>query len=330
MITMNKKKIIILITLSLLLNGCNQSENSIVEHATVNVETSNDHDNGNEESTETTEQNTGTIADETTEESTDTTVSETTEESTETTEQNTATVVDETTEETTEVQLHKPVVEEVKPSHWYIRLVAEDMNRGLKSASAQLGELEESDTVSKHTLKSLSPFGGTYVDVVFKDPTGVDAGEYKTNFHIYNESSEERWQFTVKTDDANADISLTWRGLYVLAPYVDEENRQRYKEYRSLSNPLIKQMKLVDSSNGNEIAAVISDKVQVYSFNMDGQTERTFEWVVETEEVNITTQSSKLVRLQKKVVKSQDSIQKRSQTFDLTKPPMIKEDMNGK
>ena len=68
MITMDKKKIIILITLSLLLNGCNQSDSSIVDHATVNVETSNDHDNGNEESTETTEQNTGTVVDETTEE----------------------------------------------------------------------------------------------------------------------------------------------------------------------------------------------------------------------------------------------------------------------
>jgi hypothetical protein len=228
------------------------------------------------------------------------------------------------------VQLDKPVVEEVKPSHWYIRLVAEDMNRRLKSASAQLGELEESDTIGKHTLKSLSPFGGTYVDVVFKDPAGVDAGEYKTNFHVYNESSEERWQFTVKTDDVNADLSLTWRGLYVLDPYVDEQNRQRYKEYRSISNPLIKQMKLVDSSNGNEIAAAVNGKVQTYSFNMDGQTERTFEWVLETEEVNISVPSSRVSALQRKIVKPKVSMQKKSELFDLTQPPMIREDMRGK
>jgi len=297
MININKKTIIVLMTLGLLLNGCNQGENDTLEQSTLNTGVSNEQNSTNVENVTDTEQEQNATA---------------------------------STEEETEVKLHKPIADEVKPSNWYIRLVAEDVNRGLKSASAQLGELEESDAVSKHTLKSLSPFGGSYLDVVFKDPAGVEAGEYKTNFHAYNESSEERWQFTVKTDDANADIALSWRGLYVLSPYIDQQDRQRYKEYRSISNPLIKQMKLVDSSNGNEIAAAVNGKVQIYSFNMDGQKERTFEWVVATEEVNITTPSSKVSTLQRKVVKPKASMQKRVQTFDLTKPPMIKEDMNGK
>jgi hypothetical protein len=295
MINIDKKTIIVLVTLGLLLNGCNQGGSSVAEQATVSTEVSTDDNNTHDESTENTEENSTTI-----------------------------------TEETTEVEYHKPVVEETKPSNWYIRLVAEDVNRGLKSASAQLGELEESDAVSKHTLKSLSPFGGSYLDVVFKDPAGVKEGEYKTNFHVYNESSEDRWQFMVKTDDANADISLTWRGLYVLTPYIDQQDRQRYKEYRSVTNPLIRQMKLVDSSNGNEIAAAVNGKVQTYSFNMDGQTERTFEWVVETEEVNISTPSSKVLTPQKKVLRSKTLRQKKSESFDLTQPPMIKEDMHGK
>jgi hypothetical protein len=295
MINIDKKTIIVLVTLGLLLNGCNQGGSSVAEQATVSTEVSTDDNNTHDESTENTEENSTTI-----------------------------------TEETTEVEYHKPVVEETKPSNWYIRLVAEDVNRGLKSASAQLGELEESDAVSKHTLKSLSPFGGSYLDVVFKDPAGVKEGEYKTNFHVYNESSEDRWQFMVKTDDANADISLTWRGLYVLTPYIDQQDRQRYKEYRSVTNPLIRQMKLVDSSNGNEIAAAVNGKVQTYSFNMDGQTERTFEWVVETEEVNISVPSSRVSALQRKIVKPKVSMQKKSESFDLTQPPMIKEDMRGK
>lgn len=227
-------------------------------------------------------------------------------------------------------------IPESKATNWYIRIVAEDAIRGMKTESSQLGELEVSDAVQTHTLKALSPFGGSYIDVVFVDPDGVDTGEYKTNFHVHQEDTENRWQFTIKTDDANADIVLTWRGLYVLSPYVDDQSRQRYKEYRSVTNPLIKHMKLIDSSNGVEIAAVVNGKVQTYSFNMAGQTERTFEWVVQIDEVSIPVQTSKLSTLEAKVIQKDVAInkakimKKKAEMFDLNKPPMIKEDIREK
>ena len=169
----------------------------------------------------------------------------------------------------------------------------------------------------------------------FRDPAGVEAGDYKVNFHMHEEGSEDRWQFTVRTDDVNADILLTWRGLYVLTPYIDDQDRQRYKEYRSLTNPLIKNMKLIDVSNGTEIAAAVDGKVQTYSFNMDGQSEKTFEWVVQADEVTIPVQISKLSTLQAKaiqkdaIVNKVSSMSKKAESFDLTKPPMIKEDVLG-
>jgi hypothetical protein len=95
-------------------------------------------------------------------------------------------------------------------------------------------------------------------------------------------------------------------------------------------------MKLVDSSNGKEIAAVVDGKVQSYSFNMEGQTERTFEWVVQVDEVMISEQISKLSTLQAKAIQKDASINKvkilskKAETFDLNKPPMIKEDNNEK
>ncbi len=86
----------------------------------------------------------------------------------------------------------------------------------------------------------------------FRDPDGVASGDYTVNFHSYEEGI---WKidgsFTVRTDDNTADILLTWRGLYVLTPYDDEEDRQRYNEYRSATNQLVKHMKLIDKSNGN-------------------------------------------------------------------------------
>ena len=175
--------------------------------------------------------------------------------------------------------------EESMPVNWYIRLVAEDASRALKTNSAQLGVLEENDAVVKHTLLSHGRFSGPYLDIVFIDPDGVAAGTYKTNYHTYNEDIEERWRFTVQTDDKTSDIVLTWNGLYALTPYTDDKNREQYKEYRSLSNPLIKHMKLVDAETGKEIAASNDGKVQTYVFNMNGQNERVFEWVVQADEV---------------------------------------------
>ena len=224
-----------------------------------------------------------------------------------------------------------PMVEE-KPSDWYIRLVAEDPARALISVGTQLGQLDDMDAVEKHTLTALTPFEGTYLDIVFEDPAGVSAGDYKVNFHTYEESMEDRWQFTVRTDDANADILLSWRGVYLLTPYIDDQNRQRYKEYYSMTNPLSKYMKLVDTSSGIEMAAVVNGEVKTYSFNMNGQTERNFEWVVGTDEVSIPEQTSKLLSLTAKAVKKdapidkESIVNKRTKKFDLSRPPVYSEE----
>ncbi len=214
--------------------------------------------------------------------------------------------------------------EEEKPSNWYIRLVAEDSARALKTVSSQLGELEEENTVTRHTLKALRPFGANYIDIIFRNPSGVSNGDYKVNFHKYDEDTEGLWSFTVRADDDSADILLSWQGIYILTPYTDEQNRKRYSEYISVSNPLFKHMKLIDSSNGKEVAAVLDGKLQKYQFNMDGQTERNFEWAVQKEEVKLLTPLNKYptLKINKKILKKKIDI------FDLNKPPSIEE--NGK
>ena len=236
---------------------------------------------------------------------------------------------DTSTEETV-VRLSKPVMVETKPSNWYIRLVAEDPARALKSSSSQLGEPEESDAVQTYALKALSPFGGSYLDIVFINPDGVAPGDYKSNFHVYNEDTEDQWFFTVKTDDPNAEIRLTWQGLYILNPYTDDQNRKRYNEYNSITNPLIKHMKLVDTVSGKEIAAMVDGKIEIYTFNMNGQNERTFKWIAQNEEVLLPAQTNRSSKMEVKIIGNDTTIakkqinRKKSEMFDLSKPPMIK------
>ncbi len=188
--------------------------------------------------------------------------------------------------------LKRANIAEEKPKNWYIRLIAEDTVRKFKTTDAQLGQLDKDEAAQKHTLKALKPFGIGYLDIIFRDPANVEAGEYKANFHRFIEDSEDSWQFTVRTDDSHANISLTWRGLYVLTPYTDTQDRQRYKEYRSMINPLIQNMRLIDSSNGKEMPVMSGIISKTYFFNMNGQTERIFEWVVKRDD-DLTSDENK-------------------------------------
>ncbi len=186
----------------------------------------------------------------------------------------------------------KRSIMEEKAINWYIRLQAEDTSTQIISSNAQLGVLDEEQATVKHTLITLPPMGSDYIDIVFQDPVGVDAGDYKTNFQQFSENSEYRWRFTVRTDNVNAQMALTWRGIYVLKPYIDTEDRQRYDETRSMSNPIIKNMQLIDVDTGNTINVLSGNQAKVYYFNMNGKTEKTFEWVVLPDSI-LTSSGSK-------------------------------------
>jgi len=211
---------------------------------------------------------------------------------------------------------------ETVPENWYIRLVAYDKSRNMKTTSTILGGLSDSDAVQKHTLKALSPFGGSYLDVVFHNPEDVKEDDYKVNFHSYDINDSESWEFTVRTDDTDADIELSWVGLYVLNPYTDEYGRTRYHEYRSLSNPLISQMRLVDISTNEELPAMIGSQILKYNFNMDGKTKKSFRWIVDSSYISIKKSFKVDVSKRTKTIKVIKPT--KYMEFDLVQPPMYK------
>ena len=215
--------------------------------------------------------------------------------------------------------------QETIPSNWYIRIIAEDSNRSLKTNLSQLGELEENDAVQKHTIRSHGRFSNPYLDVIFIDPDGMPTGNYQTNYHVYGEGIDDNWHFTVVTDDSNAEIHLSWSGLYLLTPFIDGQNRTQYSEYRSSTNLLITKMKLIDNTTGVEIPVINNGEKNIYIFNMNGQTERVFEWVVETDIITIVPKESGIIKSKnlKGNVKAFKRVLKNPVPFDITKPPSM-------
>jgi hypothetical protein len=234
------------------------------------------------------------------------------------------------------VRLDKSKGIESKAKEWYVRIVMEDTTNNMKTESTQLGKLEGDDVVVKHSLKAIAPFGkSSFLDVVFKNPVGVDAGEYKSNFHAASTDADS-WEFTVKSHDDNATMILSWRGLYVLAAYTDTEGREQYNEYRSLVNPLLAYMTLIDTKTNEKIQILKNGEVKSYVFNMEGNKERTFRWELKDSTIPLASPllvtvpsayKAKLKKLQVKVLRKDAKAtpdahtKKRVERIDMLTPP---------
>jgi hypothetical protein len=179
-------------------------------------------------------------------------------------------------------------LDEAPSKEWYIRLLIEDLSNHLKTASTQLGQVDSSRAIESFNLKALAPFGSRYVDVVFKNPVGMEVGEYKSDFHIVS-NTLDTWDFTVKSHDSNAMMVLGYRGLFVLNPYTDSEDRERYTETRMRTHPLLAQMVLVDVSENKEIPMQLNAKMNEYLFSMNGQKEKHFRWKLNPLSVEVKT-----------------------------------------
>ena len=241
-----------------------------------------------------------------------------------------------------EVILKKEIAEEENAKEWYVRLVVEDTTNNLRTSDTQLGQLETLD-VNKYILQAISPFTSTYLDVVFKNPAGVDAGEYKSDFHISTKGTDE-WEFTVKSSDSSATLILSWRGLYVLESYTDDEGRVRYHEHRSRSNPLLNYMTLVDVTSGDEVDVLSNGSAVEYVIDMNGTNEKVFKWKIKDSSVatqqklisyskvvsQSLTQKEKLNKLQVQALRKDAKATptrlelKRAQSVDMRQPPHFK------
>ena len=142
---------------------------------------------------------------------------------------------------------------ELGKGEWYVSLTATAGD--LKDSGNVLGQLRDSRYgYDLHDLKELSPFATPYLTIVFPHPDwGDHAGDYGSDFRGTNKR-KNKWTFEVRSDDPNREITLSWSSLADMSG-----------------------MSLLDTATGMKVAAQHAD--QQYTFNMDGETVRSFEWV---------------------------------------------------
>lgn len=214
----------------------------------------------------------------------------------------------------------KPVRTLEETKNWYVRLVAKDVDRDLITYTAQIGVVDEVNGTKKYSSGYLEPFSGQYIDLRFEDPEGLEPGNYKASFQVYEANTSKTWNFTVRSDDPNAEVALSWRGLYVLRPYIDGQGDRRYSEGQSHDDALLARMQIVDALSGEAYALFDNGVVNTIHFNMQGHLSRYFRWELLNDEVEASVTPSPRRSDIEHIQKAPQHIDNR---FDMFTPPTL-------
>jgi len=171
---------------------------------------------------------------------------------------------------------------------WSVQIVAEDPESNLLFDNDRLGQLEiANNEVDVYDLKSVSrPFTKNSEGELlpFLSVNFLQEGKnYATDFHN-TEMKYDEWVFTVNSNPERT-VTLHWN-IYAVTSDTDASGRTRFDQTLQTDVNLMGRMQLVDAeTNATLVSAYADDKLQSYTFNMNGQTTRTFRWVLDTEKV---------------------------------------------
>ncbi len=178
-----------------------------------------------------------------------------------------------------------PVVSKLSTSQeLYVRVIAEVPSEGLKDKGNVLGRINGSSSqYDTHDLVELDPAMGSssYLTVVFPHEGWTKGDNYASDYHGLDDVAQDKWNFVVRTDDSSREVTLRWEGPYLLELREDENNVERYVQKRDSNGDYADAMYLVDIDRNTSVKVLKDGTVQSYTFNMDGKTERKFQWVLD-------------------------------------------------
>ena len=180
-----------------------------------------------------------------------------------------------TAEDTQETTTSNPNNDVILQKGWYIKLTVQSDT--LKDESTVFGYLEgASDGKDRYESEALSS-SGLYTTIYHEDFGSTKY--YRSDYRAYKATGEksDRWMIKVNSGDVNADVTLSWNGI----TYVTKKSKGGFTEELKTQSPELSLMRLVDVETGDVISVEEND-MQI-SFNMEGQKERTFQWILLSE-----------------------------------------------
>lgn len=200
--------------------------------------------------------------------------------------------------------------------NWYIYFQATDNTHNLKSSYMQIGQLDQNSTF-KYNLKAIKPFENNFIDITYQTSTG----NYKSVFHPFN-LDEDTWYFTINSSDQNANITLSWIGLYEVKPYI-KNNQTQYRISRKLNKEILNAITVIDLTTNQEIPLIKANNLLSYTFSMNNQTKRVFKVYLSSKQTLYNKNLSTQFKISKPLNPT-TIINTKNIDFDISKPPMFK------
>lgn len=143
---------------------------------------------------------------------------------------------------------------------WYVQLSANSDAAGIKDSSNVIGQLKDATRgADRNDLPELGASFTPYLSVVFYRPEWqAEDVDYFSDYHAIARNKRDEWSFEVRSDDPWREVTLRWNG-----------------EGADLST-----MRLVDIASNAVIPAAGEGVSPSYSFNMNGESVRVFQWIV--------------------------------------------------
>jgi len=155
---------------------------------------------------------------------------------------------------------------------WYVKLTVQSETR--KDGNTVLGYMEgASDSKDRYDSEALSS-SGLYTTIYHEDFGSTK--NYRSDYRVYKAAGEKSdiWMIKVNSGDANADVTLSWKGI----TYVIKTSKGGFVEELKTQSPELSLMRLVDMETGDVFLADEND-MQI-TFNMEGQKVKTFQWIL--------------------------------------------------
>ena len=172
-------------------------------------------------------------------------------------------------------------------TEWYVKttvsLVAPGDGRVYQDTrSGVFGQLAGSELAhDRHDIPAWASTSGSPAALVFVQGAdwGEQAGEYLSDYHPPG-AGEDFWTFTVRSSLGSPTVTLSWDGLFTLQPTPLGTYTQTFEP----AHLLFKKLQLVDLEDGTVIKPSSPGYQKKYgnryTFDMSGQANRQFRWVL--------------------------------------------------
>jgi hypothetical protein len=206
---------------------------------------------------------------------------------------------------------------------WSVRIAAKRAD-GVVFSDIRLGIVESRTDGRRRTLEAfVNP--GARLDIHFQsDDRNVSA------LFFGAEEDKHIWPFVVRSNDNNAVVTLYWSFNGLKSRY-DAEGRKRYEPFAIAFHPVMLRMRLKDVDRNVFVPATINGNVATYTFSMDGETTRHFQWHLEDSPVTGLETKYPTMRapLQTNPLRTHRKVSENNDLFDPNEPPFLRDGFAG-